>query len=39
MWLVNVRAQLISNLEKTQMQYKEIVDKHRKKQPNFKVGD
>ncbi len=30
MWLVNVRAQLVSNLENTQRQYKENVNEHRK---------
>jgi gluconate kinase len=28
MWLTNVQAQLVSNLEKMQRQYKENVDEH-----------
>ncbi len=39
MWLTNVRAQLVSNLEEMPRQYKENVDEHWKEQPNFKVGD
>jgi exosome complex RNA-binding protein Rrp4 len=38
-WLVDIQAQLISNLEKAQRQYKENVDKDHKNQPNFKVKD
>jgi len=30
MWLTNIQAQLVSNLEKTQRRYKKNVDKHRK---------
>jgi len=37
MWLVNVRTQLVSNLEEAQMWYKENVNEHWKKQLNFKV--
>jgi hypothetical protein len=37
MWLVNVRTQLVSNLEETQRRYKKNVDEHQKEQPNFKV--
>jgi len=29
MWLVDIRAQLISNLEKMQKQYKDNVNEHR----------
>ncbi len=39
MWLANIRTQLVSNLEKARRWYKENVDEHHKKQPNFKVGD
>jgi exosome complex RNA-binding protein Rrp4 len=39
MWLVDIQAQLISNLEEAQRRYKENVDEHCKDQPNFKVGD
>jgi len=39
MWLVDVQAQLISNLEKMQKWFKENVDEHEKEQPNFKVKD
>jgi hypothetical protein len=39
MWLVDVWAQFISNLEKTQKWFKENVDEHQKEQPNLKVRD
>jgi hypothetical protein len=39
MWLANVWAQLVSNLEEMQRRYKENVDEHKKEQPNFKVRD
>ncbi len=39
MWLVDVWAPLVSNLEKTKGQYKDNVDEHWKEQPSFKVGD
>jgi exosome complex RNA-binding protein Rrp4 len=39
MWLVDIRAQLVSNLENVQRQYKENANKHHKDQPNFKVGN
>jgi hypothetical protein len=39
MWLVDIRTQLVSNLEKTQRRYKENVDEHQKEQLNFKVED
>jgi hypothetical protein len=39
MWLTSVQAQLVSNLEEMQRQYKENVDEHWKEQPNFKVKD
>jgi hypothetical protein len=38
-WLADFRAQLVSNLEETQRQYKENANKHRKYQFNFKVED
>jgi hypothetical protein len=37
MWLANIRAQLVSNLEKTQRLYKDNAYVHHKDQPNFKV--
>jgi hypothetical protein len=39
MWLIDVRAQLVSNLEKVQRWYKDNVGEHWKEQPSFKVGD
>ncbi len=39
MWLANVWAQIVSNLEKTQKWYKENANEHLKEQPNFKVMD
>jgi hypothetical protein len=39
MWLTNVQVQLVSNLEETQIWYKDNVDEHRKEQPNFKVKE
>ncbi len=33
MWLTNVQTELISNLEKTQRQYKENANEHWKEQP------
>ncbi len=39
MWLVDVQAQLVFNLEKTKRWYKKNVNEHWKEQPNFKVGD
>jgi exosome complex RNA-binding protein Rrp4 len=39
MWLMDVQAQLVSNLEETQSWYKKNVNEHQKEQPNFKVGD
>jgi gluconate kinase len=39
MWLANVQAQLIYNIEESQRWYKENVNEHRKEQPNFQVGD
>jgi hypothetical protein len=38
-WLVDIRAQLVSNLEETWRRCKENVDTHLKDQPNFKVKD
>ncbi len=35
MWLIDVRAQLVSNIEKTQRQYEENVDEHWMSQPYF----
>jgi hypothetical protein len=39
MWLTDVRAQLLFNLEETQRRYKENANEHCKEQPNFKVED
>jgi len=39
MWLVDVWAQLISNLEKMQKWFKENAYEHEKEQPSFKVKD
>ncbi len=39
MWLVDVQIQFVFNLKKTQRQYKENVNEHRKEQPDFKVRD
>jgi hypothetical protein len=36
---MDVRTQLVFNLEEAQKQYKKHVDEHRKEQPNFKVRD
>jgi len=36
-WLVNIRAQLVSNFEEAQRRYKENAYVHHKDQPNFKV--
>ncbi len=38
-WLVNIQAQLVSNLEEVQRQYKENFHENCKDQPNFKVGN
>jgi hypothetical protein len=39
MWLADVQVQLVSNFKVAQKQYKENVNEHKKKQPNFKIGD
>ncbi len=39
MWLMDIQAQLVSNLEKVQRQHKKNVNEHRKEQPSFKVED
>ncbi len=39
MWLVDVRVQLVYNLQEAQKRYKENVDEHQKEQPSFKVRD
>jgi hypothetical protein len=39
MWLVDVRAKLVFNLEDTQREYKENVDEHQNEQFSFKVKD
>jgi hypothetical protein len=38
MWLVDVRVQLVYNLQEAQKRYKENVDEHQKEQPSFKLG-
>ncbi len=37
MWLVNIWALLVSNLEEAKKSYKKNVGEHHKNQPNFKV--
>jgi hypothetical protein len=39
MWLMDVRPQLISNLEEIQRRYKENINEHRREQTNFKFKD
>jgi hypothetical protein len=39
MWLANVQAQLIYNIEESQRWYKENVNEHWKEQRNLMVGD
>jgi len=38
MWLVDIQAQLVSNLEEVQKRYKENDYEHQKEQPSFRVG-
>jgi hypothetical protein len=38
-WLVNIRAQLVSSFKEAQRWYKENANEHHKEQPSFKVSD
>jgi hypothetical protein len=39
LWFTDVQAQVVFNFEETLKRYKENVNEHWKKQPNFKVED